>query len=83
MTSMPPFVVREEVWSISSKSAERKLLASLGVHFVIGRQAAYEYAERLASEFRHHDLQEDEAYPYWWARNKGERANHRFVIRPA
>jgi hypothetical protein len=83
MTSMLPFVVREEVWSISSESGERKLLASLGVHFVIDRQAAYEHAERLASEFRHHDLQEDAAYPYWWGRNEGERANHRFVIRPA
>jgi hypothetical protein len=47
------------------------------------RQAAYEYAKQRASEYDSHRFNEDAERSYWWGRNAGDRATHRFVIEPA
>jgi hypothetical protein len=79
-----PHVVIEEIWSISSDADKRKLLrSSLEPLFCGERQAAFDYAKQRVSEFECRGFQEDADYPYWWGRNNGDRANHRFVIRPA
>jgi hypothetical protein len=79
-----PHIVIEEIWSIASAPDNRKLLRSSAEPlFHGGRQAAFDYAKKCAGEFTYHGLEEGAERPYWWGRNHGDRANHRFVIRPA
>jgi hypothetical protein len=79
-----PHIVIEEIWSTSSTADERRLLRASAAPLFAGlRQAAYEYAKRRASEYDTHRFNEDAKRSYWWGRNAGDRATHRFVIRPA
>jgi hypothetical protein len=76
-----PHVVIEEIWSTSSTADERRLLrASADPLFAGLRQGAYEYAKQRASEYDTHRFNEDAERSYWWGRNAGEGATHRFVI---
>ena len=78
-----PHIVIEEIWSTSSAADERRLLRSSARPLFAGlRQAAYEYAKQRASEYDSHRFNEDAERSYWWGRNAGDRATHRFVIEP-
>jgi hypothetical protein len=77
-------IVVEEIWSTSSAANERRLLRSSARPLFAGlRQAAYEYAKQRANEYDSHRFNEDAERSYWWGRNAGDRATHRFVIEPA
>jgi hypothetical protein len=77
-------IVIEEIWSTSSAGHERRLLRSSARPLFAGlRRAAYEYAKQRANEYDSHRFNEDAERSYWWGRNAGDRATHRFVIEPA
>jgi hypothetical protein len=83
---MPPlYIVTEEVWSISSKANERRLLSSSARPLYSGcrKLVAFSYARQLASEFRYYGVHEEGDQVYWWGRNEGDVVNHRFVIQAA
>jgi hypothetical protein len=81
---MVPHVVVEEIWSISSFDDEQRLLRSTARPlFYGGRRAAFDCAKQCASEFDTRGFQENAQHPYWWGRDDGDRANHRFVMKPA
>jgi hypothetical protein len=83
---MPPlYIVTEEVWSISSKANERRLVSSSAQPLYSGcrKLVAFSYAKQLASEFRYYGVHEEGDQVYCWGRNEGDVVNHRFVIQPA
>jgi hypothetical protein len=76
------YFIVEEVWSISKREAERKLLRSFPPVAGGGKEMATKCAEELASKFKHTGYENDATYPYWFGRNEEERESHRFVIKP-
>jgi hypothetical protein len=80
-----PYKVVEEIWPISSDDKQRKSLSSSERSLFSGggSSIAYEYAKQLASKFAVHGFHEDAESAYWWGRNEGDFAIHRYVIKPA
>jgi hypothetical protein len=81
----PLYIVTEEVWSISSKTSERRLLSSSEHPLLSGAGilVANVYAKQRASEFQYSGAYDDGDQIYWWGRNEGDEVNRRFVIKPA
>jgi hypothetical protein len=82
----PLFIVIEEVWSISSKANERRLLNTSDRPLFSGgsKRIAYAYARERATKFKYHGANDDEGDQlYWWGRNESDPFNRRFVIKPA
>jgi hypothetical protein len=81
----PLYIVTEEVWSISHKTNERRLLSRSERPVYSGgtKRLAYGYARELASKFQYHDVHDDDDQLYWWGRNERDHVNRRFVIEPA
>jgi hypothetical protein len=81
----PLYIVVEEVWSISSKANERRLLSTSERPVFSGgtKRFAYAYARERASKFQYHEICEEDDELYWWGRNERDHVNRRFVIKPA
>jgi len=77
------YIVIEELWSISAVKADRKLLRLVGTRAAGNKAEMVRRAEELAGKFDYHNSETSATYPYWWGRNEGEQASHRFVVRPA
>jgi hypothetical protein len=77
------YVVIEEIWSISAVKTDRKLLRSVGTRAVGAKAGMERRAKELAGAFDYHNSETNAIHPYWWGRNEGEQASHRFVVRPA
>jgi hypothetical protein len=79
------YKVIEEIWSISSgnNQRERSSPSERPLFSGGGKSIAYEYARERASKFVLYGFHEDAEGAYWWGRNEGDRAIHRFVIIPA
>jgi hypothetical protein len=78
------YVVIEEVWSISPDEEKRGPVSrSERPLFAGDRQAALNHAKQRAGKFEKCDYEDDATYPYFWGRNEGDKANHRFIVKPA
>jgi hypothetical protein len=84
MMSRPLYIVLQAIWSFSLDDRARKLLNRSDRHLFAGvEEAAESYAKQRASEFDLRGPHNESDGFHWWARNKGDKANHRFIVKPA